>query len=32
MKKTLALLLAVLMMLTMSIALADEADDYYLEI
>ena len=32
MKKTLALLLAVLMMLTMSIALADEADDYYREI
>ena len=32
MKKLFALLLAVLMMLSMSICLADEADDYYLEI
>ena len=32
MKKYLALLLAALMMLTMSVCLADEADDFYLEI
>ena len=32
MKKLFALLLAVLMMLSLSICLADEADDYYLEI